>query len=225
MGSIFRMSALKIVSMLILFGVSNTKPNLGVYYESLCPTSRAWIMKEVWPSYKVLAEYFDVFFVAYGNANTTGSLEAGFSIECQHGEEECIGNVVQACTVEYVEDMWSQVYLLNCMSAASEPQTAAEACFGELGQDYIYLYAMAVKPCAESQEGQYLHFMNGEITNSLSPEQHGTPWPTWDGVGGGEVIQDTFTLGLVGYLCKHYYDDNLPDGVCQGELGRKMKIF
>ena len=44
----------------------------------------------------------------------------------------------------------------------------------------------------------------------------GVPWPTWDGVGGDEVIEEMDVLGIVGYLCKYYYDGNLPDGVCQG---------
>merc|ERR1719427_1670214 len=68
---------------LVLVSVSSAKPNLGVYYESLCPYSRQFIREEVWPAYQVLADYFDVYFVAYGNAKTTGSLESGFSIECQ----------------------------------------------------------------------------------------------------------------------------------------------
>ena len=159
-----------ISSNVLSLGASNAKPNLGVYYESLCPYSRQFIREEIWPAYQVLAEYFDVEFVAYGNARvsrgrnqeknklvsvqTTGSMESGFSIECQHGEQECVGNVVQACTVKYVPDMWSQVgynyvvfcgldllwifqvYLLNCMSAASSPQTAGAVCFEELGLDY-----------------------------------------------------------------------------------------
>jgi interferon gamma-inducible protein 30 len=53
----------------ILLGISQAaKPSLGVYYESLCPYSRQFIREEVWPAYEVLAEYFDVDFVAYGNA-------------------------------------------------------------------------------------------------------------------------------------------------------------
>merc|ERR1739838_232907 len=102
MGSVLKMAALKVVAVLLLAVASNAKPNLGVYYESLCPYSRQFIREEVWPAYQVLAEYFDVEFVAYGNARTTGSMESGFSIECQHGEQECVGNVVQACTVKCI---------------------------------------------------------------------------------------------------------------------------
>merc|ERR550519_233171 len=79
-----------------------------------------------------MGDDFDVKFVAYGNAETSGSLESGFSITCQHGERECMGNIVQACTVKYVADMWSQVYLLNCMAASSSPDKAGPECFSQV---------------------------------------------------------------------------------------------
>jgi len=43
---------------------------------------------------------------------------------------------------------------------------------------------------------------------------YGVPWPLWDGVGGDEVINETDRLGVIGYLCKYYYSDNLPGDVC-----------
>eukprot|EP00091_Calanus_sinicus_P021289 TRINITY_DN6227_c0_g1_i1.p1 TRINITY_DN6227_c0_g1~~TRINITY_DN6227_c0_g1_i1.p1 ORF type:complete len:100 (+),score=30.25 TRINITY_DN6227_c0_g1_i1:209-508(+) len=92
-------------------------------------------------------------FVAYGNAVTQGSLESGFSITCQHGERECTGNIVQACTVNHVPDMWSQIYLLNCMASDSSPDKAGPGCFSQLGLDYS-----SVQTCAEGEEGQRLHF-------------------------------------------------------------------
>merc|ERR1711892_1329757 len=110
MGSHSRMSALKLLTVLIVAGVAEAAlPRLDVYYESLCPYSRQFIREEVFPAYLAVSDYFDVFFIAYGNADTTGDIESGFSIECQHGERECVGNVVQACTVKYQPDMWTQV--------------------------------------------------------------------------------------------------------------------
>ena len=44
-------------------------PRLDVYYESLCPYSRQFIREEVFPAYTALQQYFDVFFIAYGNAD------------------------------------------------------------------------------------------------------------------------------------------------------------
>ena len=40
-------------------------------------------------------------------------MESGFSIECQHGERECVGNIVQACAMKYQPDMWTQVRILD----------------------------------------------------------------------------------------------------------------
>merc|ERR1711892_1448560 len=123
MGSHSGMSALKLLTVLIIAGVAQAAlPRLDVYYESLCPYSRQFIREEVFPAYGALSDYFDVFFIAYGNADTTGDMESGFSIECQHGERECVGNVVQACTVKYQPDMRTQVYLMNCMAAAGRPE-------------------------------------------------------------------------------------------------------
>merc|ERR1711970_105652 len=214
------MAAIRITAVLALAGLAQCSlPRLDVYYESLCPYSRQFIREEVFPAYSTLADYFDVFFIAYGNSDTTGDMESGFSIQCQHGERECVGNVVQACTVKYQPDMWSQVYLMNCMAAAGQPEIAGPACFQELGIDYD-----PVQACAESQEGQDLHYMNGEIHHSLSPSAYGVPWPTWDGVGGDPIIDEMDTLGLVGYLCKYFYQQNLPGEVCQGKLRGKKGI-
>ena len=46
---------------------------------------------------------------------------------------------------------------------------------------------------------------------------YGVPWPTWDGVGGDDVINEMDSLGLIGYLCKYYYNMDLPNGICQSE--------
>ena len=50
----------------------------------------------------------------------------------------------------------------------------------------------------------------------LHTRAYGVPWPTWDGVGGDEVIEEVDVLGIVGYLCKYYYGGDLPGGVCEG---------
>merc|ERR1712058_181150 len=91
---------LKLASLAFYFslaglGLCQEKPLLSVYYESLCPYSRQFIREEVWPTYELMGEYFDVEFIAYGNARTTGSPgDEDFAITCQHGPRcarECVG--------------------------------------------------------------------------------------------------------------------------------------
>merc|ERR1719228_1423521 len=201
--------------LLPLLGLAQAMPELAVYYESLCPYSRDFITQDLFPAYQAVGEFLNVRFIAYGNAQTSGNEVDGYTIECQHGERECYGNVVQACTVHYVTDEASQVYLMNCMAAAYKPDEAGPTCFLELQLDFA-----PVQACVEGPEGLSLHMMNGEEHNSLSPPAPGVPWPTWDGVGGEEVADETDRLGVVGYLCQYYYNNNLPGGVCDKKMGR-----
>jgi len=201
------------LSLFLNIGSVCSTPTLGLYYESMCPTSRAFIAKEVWPSYQVLALYMDVVFVAYGKAQTNGSLDTGYSIQCSRGEEECIGNTIQACTVHYIQDKIDQAYLIACMCAAEDPVESARVCYQNIGLDYG-----PVQACAESQEGKDLHYMNGKLTEYLDPRLTGVPWPTWDGEGGEEIMRELFTIGVVRYVCKYFYEDNLPGGLCDIDI-------
>merc|ERR1712037_914503 len=205
MGVHWRVSSKMLFSLLLLLPLvsslsisfspskSDAKPLLGVVYESLCLYSRQFIREQVHPAYTTLSEFFDVEFVAYGGASTHGNAE----------------DIVQGCTVHHVSAMMMQVELLNCMSAASKPEEAGEECFAQFGADWA-----PVQACIDGPEGGEIHAKNGEIQNSLEPSVYGVPWPLWDGVGGDEVINETDVLGVIGYLCKYYYSDNLPGDVC-----------
>merc|ERR1712025_578872 len=185
MGSLSRASMMKgvLIAVFALAGVCfcQEKPLLSVYYESLCPYSRAFIREEVYPTYQIMSDYFDVEFIAYGNARTYGVPgEEGFYIDCQHGDRECTGNIVQACTVNYNQDTFTQVYLLNCMSAASRPEEAGEACYMELGLDFA-----DTKVCAEGPEGSYSTIKMVKFTTAWSQvhgEYHGLLGMEWEGM-------------------------------------------
>ena len=65
-----------------------------------------------------------------------GSAEAGYQFECQHGPDECYGNLVQACTIAHAPDYDTTVNLIVCMMSASRPNEAGPDCFQENGLDY-----------------------------------------------------------------------------------------
>merc|ERR1712080_656299 len=117
---------------------------------------------------------------------------------------ECPGNVVQACTVHYITDMALQVSLMNCMSAANRPEQAGPECFQQ-----FQLVFEAVQACIDGPEGLALHVKNGEEHNSLIPSAWGVPWPVWDGEGGDAIIIETDRLGVIGYLCEYFYNNEL----------------
>merc|ERR1711915_330066 len=190
------------LSLLFLIGLglcSSKVPTLGLYYESLDPYSRQFIKDEVWKVWKLHQDEFAVEFVAYGNAKTSGDPENGFSITCQHGERECVGNKVQACTVKYVTDTFKLMYLMNCLSSDPSPDQAGPRCFQELSLDYAQVDA-----CSKNEEGETLHYENGVKHNSLTPSAYAVPWFTWDDEGSDEIIDQMDELGLEGYLCAIY---------------------
>ena len=55
---------------------------VGVYFESLCPDSKAFITTQLYPTMAKLGKYLDISFVPYGNAevsfciNTVNTLQA-----------------------------------------------------------------------------------------------------------------------------------------------------
>merc|ERR1711862_355670 len=126
-----------------------------------------------------------------------GNHEDGFTFKCQHGHRECEGNIVQACALHYNTDMHVQTSILNCIESASWPELAGKQCFDELGLDWA-----PVEACINGREGPELHAANGDKTHALNPSLYGVPWPTWDGVGGEQVLDEMDRLGLVGYLCQ-----------------------
>ena len=54
----------------------------------------------------------NVTFVPYGFAETTEVDGGGYEFSCQHGADECYGNIVQACTIAHTEDRDMQVNLI-----------------------------------------------------------------------------------------------------------------
>ena len=52
-----------------------TKVTIGVYYESLCPDSRNFITKQLYPTYQKLGQNLDVEFKPYGKASVSRDLK------------------------------------------------------------------------------------------------------------------------------------------------------
>ena len=66
----------------------------------------------------------------------TTEVDGSYQFECQHGERECYGNIVQACTVHYTSDQDTLVNLITCMMSSSAPDQAGPDCFQQFGVDY-----------------------------------------------------------------------------------------
>jgi hypothetical protein len=70
-----------------------------VYIESMCPDSKAFILKQLNPTYSKLHSIIDLEILSFGDSNYTiiNKTEEQFDVEfvCEHGPQECFGNQIQ----------------------------------------------------------------------------------------------------------------------------------
>ena len=150
--------------------VTTPKPDLkvvklDVYYECLCPDSRYFVLHQLLPTLEAVGSMLEVNMWPYGKA-TTRVTSDGYEFDCQHGEQECIGNMFHACVEDKVEDAAKRLEMIKCMISDNyEPENSAKKCAGEGGVDFEEILT-----CATGPQGRELHFQAGIKTQALSPK-------------------------------------------------------
>ena len=84
-------------------------------YETSCPHCTEFITETLYPTYVKLHKHVDFELVPYGNAvviNANGKEV----IDCQHGADECYGNMAQACAMDILQNLTLSMEFVNCMS-------------------------------------------------------------------------------------------------------------
>lgn len=176
---------------------ASTTPSLALYYESLCPGCHDFLTTQLAPTFQKLEGLIDVVLVPYGNARLVNG-----TIQCQHGPEECYGNLVQACQLASKGTTTRQsLTYITCMIEqpnSEDTHATAETCAKELSLDWDSLSA-----CASGPEGAKLIAANKAKTDALKPAHQYVPWVTINGVH-TEVMNDKCLSNLLAYLCANY---------------------
>jgi len=155
---------------------------VDVYYETLCPDSRYFVSHELMPAYNKLGDVLDVRLWPYGKANTINTSDGGFQINCQHGDEECEGNIWHGCTSRYVSDQATRLNMVKCMIEDNyEAPKVAKKCAQELGVDLA-----EISVCATGEEGLEIHRMAGLATDQLQPKVSFIPTIKLEGTQGSQ---------------------------------------
>lgn len=189
------------------------KVQVELYYESQCPGCREMITTSFYEAFQApgFLDMADITFVPYGNAQETGTTASGFyEFECQHGESECIFNVIETCALAKIsdDDPLLQFKYIDCIEHNDESRDPT--------QDY-YKVAIAcaelaglkddvvsdMQDCATGMEGNQLEHEMAVKTDSLNPPHTYVPYVVVNG-DHNDDIQNAVTDSLFNYVCNAY---------------------
>jgi len=132
----------------------------------------------------------------FGNAQETQNPDGSYSFSCQHGANECKGNMVEACAMHFhnaTADWWPFVYCLE----KGDPATGGQACAKQVGwTDWD-----AIDSCTTSSLGNGLMHDVATATGALSPPHQWTPWVV---MNGKPLTESQLDESLIKVVCDAY---------------------
>ncbi|KAG7256455.1 hypothetical protein CRUP_008334 [Coryphaenoides rupestris] len=189
---------------------------LDLYYESLCPACRAFLTQMLFPTLVMLPDILNVTLVPYGNAKERFDGNR-YVFTCQHGEEECLGNMIETCLLNLAGSSAFQV--IYCMESSTDVVKSAESC--------LKLYKPTlewgkVMSCVSGDQGNKLMHQNALQTDALKPPHYFVPWVTINGEHTDD-LQKKAMQGLLPLVCS-LYQGTKPDA-CGSAQPRQYKSY
>ncbi|NWX32563.1 GILT reductase, partial [Notiomystis cincta] len=199
---------------------------LSLYYESLCPACRDFLVTKLFSTWLLLPEeMLNITLVPYGNAqerNVSGKLD----FRCQHGPEECLGNMIEACLMHEAKIFSSYFPVIFCLESGSSVTKNLEACplSAPCARQCLQIYAPEldsgrIGACVQGDTGVALMHHNAQLTEALQPPHQYVPWITVNGKHTDE-LQAQAEASLLGLVC-HLYQGEKPEA-CGGSKAPKI---
>ncbi|KAK3749816.1 hypothetical protein RRG08_063099 [Elysia crispata] len=186
---------------------TNKKVEFVLYYESLCPDCKDFINGMLYPHYANLSSIMNLTLVPYGNA-LERKVGDKWVFQCQHGEQECIGNVIETCAIAIVKDITKYFPFIHCMEQSElNPEEAAKKC----STSFPVPIADILK-CSKSEYGNKLEHEMAVKTDALQPPHKYVPWVTVNGVHTA-AIESEAEKDIVKLVCDTYKGPKPP--VCK----------
>ncbi|XP_072450620.1 gamma-interferon-inducible lysosomal thiol reductase-like isoform X1 [Chiloscyllium punctatum] len=172
---------------------------ISLYYESLCGACRGFLVLQLFPTWLTLNDIMNVTLVPYGNAlerNESGK----WVFSCQHGEQECTGNMIETCIMHTLQDPYRFFPIIFCMESADNVTAAAQLCL----QIYEPLLPWDnIENCVNGDLGNKLMHHNAELTRALNPPHEYVPWILVNGKH-TEDLEDEAMNSLFNLICNTY---------------------
>ncbi|XP_045025427.1 GILT-like protein 1 [Daphnia magna] len=173
---------------------ADERMTLDVYYESLCPDSRNFLVTQLNPNWPTLSTFTDLRLVPFGKATFVSNPEGGWDFECQHGAAECRGNILHACGIKYSPSVTQALNFTTCLMDAP---ISGKSCAESAGLDYTPIDA-----CQNDVEGQNLVHDYGVETLNLDPTLTFVPWLIYNKVWNESNQWESLT-NVTGVACNN----------------------
>ncbi|XP_059847281.1 gamma-interferon-inducible lysosomal thiol reductase-like [Hypanus sabinus] len=145
---------------------------VSLYYESLCRACRGFLVLQLFPTWLMLNDVMNVSLIPYGNAmekNESGK----WIFTCQHGEDECTGNLIEACLMYTLKETERYFPIIFCMESAPNVLSAAPLCLKVYEPNVTW---SVIENCVKGDLGNKLMHENAERTSALRPPHNYVPW-------------------------------------------------
>ncbi|KJE89310.1 hypothetical protein CAOG_009342 [Capsaspora owczarzaki ATCC 30864] len=149
---------------------------ITLYMESLCPDCQALIAGDLWNVWNSsISSIMNLTLVPYGNAKESQS-GSTWEFTCQHGMYECVGNVLETCAINLLQNSTVWFPFIHCLEGTSAPNAAGPACAAKLGINFDPIDA-----CMTSAQGNAMEHEMALKTAALVPAHTYVPWVTLNG--------------------------------------------
>ncbi|NP_001006057.1 gamma-interferon-inducible lysosomal thiol reductase precursor [Danio rerio] len=173
------------------------KVKVSLYYESLCPGCRMFLTSQLVPTLIMLQDIMEIDLVPYGNAQETQA-QGKYIFTCQHGEDECLGNMIETCMLNKLG--LDAVMVIFCMESGNDVLKSAQPCLGVYRPDVTW---DSIMQCVKGDQGNKLMHENAVKTDALNPPHQYVPWITVNGEHTDD-LQDKAMGSLFSLVCSLY---------------------
>jgi len=166
-----------------------------IYYETQCPACLQLLnvsLREAFED-KALSKRTEFNLYPFGNALmlSPDDVSEGYHFwhedasdntifMCQHGDEECLGNMIQACTIDLLHEPSKYVPYTLCMASYGFNAGIEKSSY-ECGEE-LDIDMDAVKACAQSRTGDKLMVEIGKTSDSPDLQRDHVPFVMINGV-------------------------------------------
>ena len=186
-------TALLLLSVLASPAAAADPVAVTLYYESLCPYCRDFIVGSFSEAWEAVPEIMDVTFLPWGNERSYEQADGSVEFSCQHGEQECYLNVVHACALKMAPSNTVGINFIVCMESNGQDTLA---CAAQNGLDGAALESCAIDP---AMDAEMLRLR--DITDAAEPALRGVPTVE---VNGSQHPQNEIINDLLTVVCREY---------------------